>query len=103
MSGETLTFQKQIVCKRCMVIYKMNYIKIVIICLNLCLIQLAWSGLKQSDMAFSDKGFTGEFIYMLKKDICEIMKSFVTSTSISKKKEQSAKIPGMEVVNKDLK
>ena len=72
--------------------------------MNLCLIQLAWSGLKQSDMAFSDKGFTGEFIYMLKKDICEIMKSFVTSTSISKKKkEQSAKIPGMEVVNKDLK
>ena len=55
-------------------------------------------------MAFSDKGFTGEFIYMLKKDICEIMKSFVTSTSISKKKkEQSAKIPDMEVVNKDLK
>lgn len=72
--------------------------------MNLCLIQLAWSGLKQSDMAFSDKGFTGEFIYMLKKDICEIMKSFVTSTSISKKKkEQSAKIPDMEVVNKDLK
>ena len=72
--------------------------------MNLCLIQLAWSGLKQSDMAFSDKGFTGEFIYVLKKDICEIMKSFVTSTSISKKKkEQSAKIPGMEVVNKDLK
>ena len=66
----------------------MTYIKIVIICLNLCLIQLAWSGLKQSDMAFSDKGFTGEFIHMLKikKDICEIMKSFVTSTSISKKK-----------------
>ena len=86
-----------------MVIYKMNYIKIIISCLNLCLIQLAWSGLKQSDMAFSDKGFTGEFIYVLKKDICEIMKSFVTSTSISKKKEQSAKIPGMEVVNKDLK
>lgn len=82
----------------------MNYIKITISCLNLCLIQLAWSGLKQSDMAFSDKGFTGEFIYVLKKDICEIMKSFVTSTSISKKKkEQSAKIPGMEVVNKDLK
>ena len=82
----------------------MNYIKIIIICLNLCLIQLAWSGLKQSDMAFSEKGFTGEFIYMLKKDICEIMKSFLTSTSISKKKkEQSAKIPGMEVVNKDLK
>lgn len=49
-----------------MVIYKMSYIKI-IICLNLCLIQLAWSGLKQSDMAFSDKGFTGEFIYVLKK------------------------------------
>ena len=42
---------------------------------------------------------------MLKNDICEIMKSFVTSTSILKKnkKEQSAKIPGMEVVNKDLK
>lgn len=39
-----------------MVIYKMNYIKIIISCLNLCLIQLAWSGLKQSDMAFSDKG-----------------------------------------------
>ena len=54
-------------------------------------------------MAFSDKGFTGEFIYVLKKDICEIMKSFVTSTSILKKKEQSARIPGMEVVNKDLK
>ena len=48
----------------------------------------AWSGLKQSDMAFSDKGFTGEFIHMLKKDICEIMKSFVTSTSISKKKKK---------------
>ena len=88
-----------------MVIYKMNYIKIVIICLNLCLIQLAWSGLKQSDMAFSDKGFTGEFIYVLKKDISEIMKSFVTSSPppYRKKKEQSAKIPGMEVVNKDLK
>ena len=70
-----------------MVIYKMNYQNNnKLFELILCLIQLAWSGLKQSDMAFSDKGFTGEFIYMLKKDICKIMTSFVTSTSISKKK-----------------
>ena len=55
-------------------------------------------------MAFSDKGFTGEFIYMLKKDFlwnheipCDI------HLHIKKKKRKKAKIPGMEVVNKNLR
>lgn len=64
-----------------------------------------WSGLKQSDIAFSDKSFTGEFIYMLKKDInfVKLWNPLWHPPPYQKKKEQSAKIPGMEVVNKDLK
>lgn len=73
-------------------------IKIIIICLNLCLIQLSWSGLKQSDMAFSDKGFTGEFICAKKGHLWnhEILCDIHLHIKKKNKKEQSAKIPGME-------